>query len=68
VTSHRAATHLRHAHITLTIAWFLMVPIAIATGWITSIIFVSACSIYANAVGHFSAWQATRAEQEQQDE
>jgi hypothetical protein len=64
VTSHRAATRFRHAHATLTVAWFLMVPVALATGWITSIIFVSACSIYANAVGHFSAWQATRVEQQ----
>jgi hypothetical protein len=58
------ATWLRHAHATLTILWFLMVPIAVATHWISSLIFISACSIYANAASHFSAWQASRAETE----
>jgi hypothetical protein len=39
-----------------------MVPVALVTGWVESLVFVSACSIYANAVGHFGAWQAARAE------
>lgn len=60
----RKANGLRHVHAVLTVAWFLVVPIAITTGWIGSIVFISACSIYANAVGHFSAWQAARAETE----
>jgi ABC-type Mn2+/Zn2+ transport system permease subunit len=46
---------LRHTHAALTVAWLLMVPIALASGWLGSIVFVSACSVYANAVGHFSA-------------
>jgi hypothetical protein len=58
------AEWLKHTHATLTIAWFLILPISVATGWIYAIAFVSACSIYANAVGHFSAWQASRAETE----
>jgi hypothetical protein len=53
---------MKHAHAILTVAWLAMVPLALATGWITSIVFVSACSIYANAASHLSAWQATRAE------
>jgi hypothetical protein len=57
---------LRYAHGTLAIAWLAMVPVALATGWVSSLIFISACSIYANAVGHFSAWQAARAEREAQ--
>jgi hypothetical protein len=57
---------LRYAHGTLTVVWLVMVPVALATGWISSLIFISACSIYANAVGHFSAWQAARAEREAQ--
>jgi hypothetical protein len=60
----KTADRLRHAHAVLMAAWFAMVPIALVTGWITSIAFVSACSIYANAVGHFSAWQAARAERQ----
>ena len=59
----RHATGLRHTHATLTFAWFAMVPIALATGWVQSIVFVSACSIYANAAAHFGAWQASKAEQ-----
>lgn len=62
MTADRKATVLRRAHAVLTITWFAMVPVSIATGWIASLIFVSTCSIYANAVGHFSAWQAARAE------
>jgi hypothetical protein len=64
----RSAARLRHAHAVLAIAWLVMVPVALATGWITSIVFVSACSIYANAASHLSAWQASRAEQESQNE
>jgi hypothetical protein len=58
-----AAARLRHAHAALAVAWLVMVPVALATGWIYSIVFVSACSIYANAIGHASAWQAAKAEQ-----
>lgn len=58
------AQWLRHAHAALTIAWLVMVPVALVTGWVGSIVFISACSIYANAVGHFGAWQAARAETE----
>jgi hypothetical protein len=46
----------------LTIAWLLMVPIALVTGWIYSIAFISAISIYANVAGHMAAWQAARVE------
>jgi hypothetical protein len=46
----------------LTVVWFVMVPVALATGWIYSIAFVSACSIYANAAVHWGALQAKKAE------
>lgn len=64
MTTQRSATRLRHTHALLTTLWLIMVPLALATGWISSIIFVSACSIYANAASHLSAWQASRAEQQ----
>ncbi len=54
---------LRHIHAALTVLWFVMVPVAIATGWIGSIAFIAACSIYANAAAHFGAWQGARAEE-----
>jgi hypothetical protein len=62
-----SATTLKHVHFVLTILWALMIPIALYTGWIESIVFVSAISLYANFAGHFSSWQATRTE-EKQDE
>lgn len=62
------ANGLRHIHSVLTIVWLIMVPVALITGWVTSLIFISACSIYANMVGHFSAWQASRAEEEANDD
>jgi hypothetical protein len=45
-------------NIALTIFWIVMVPISIVTGWIESIVFVSAVSIYANAASHLAAWRA----------
>lgn len=50
-----SANALRHAH-------------AIAAGaWLLSIVFVSACSLYANFASHAAAWQASRAEDAQGD-
>jgi len=48
-------------HFALTIGWAISLPVAIITGWLWSIAFISACSIYANFVGHFSAFEATLA-------
>lgn len=42
----------------LALAWLAMVPVAIVTGWIESIIFISAASIYANFVSHWAAQRA----------
>jgi hypothetical protein len=53
---------MKKVQITLTVVWFVMVPVALATGWIYSIAFVSACSIYANAAVHWGALQAKKAE------
>lgn len=55
--------HLKNLHLGLTVLWALMIPVALITGWIESIVFISAISIYANFAGHFSSWQAARAEQ-----
>jgi ABC-type Mn2+/Zn2+ transport system permease subunit len=54
---------LRHTHALLTFAWLAMVPVALVTGWVGSLVFISACSIYANAAAHFAAWQGSRAEE-----
>lgn len=48
----------RKINFSFTIFWITMVPISIYTGWISSIVFVSAVSIYANAISHLAAWRA----------
>jgi len=52
----------------LTIVWVIMIPVAIVTGWIKSVEFVAALSLWALVAGHWSAWQAARVEVEQQRE
>ena len=52
----------------LTIFWVLMIPVSIATGWIKSVTYVAALSLWALVSGHWSAWQAARVEVEQQRE
>jgi hypothetical protein len=52
----------------LTIFWILMIPVSIATGWVHSITYVSALSIWALVSGHWSTWQAARVEVTQQEE
>ena len=59
------ATFMRRVNGWLTIVWALMIPIALLSGWMQSVIFVSAVSIYANLVGHWSTWQAARVEVKQ---
>jgi len=49
----------------LTVFWIVMIPISVATGWIHSVAYVSALSLWALVSGHWSAWQAARVEVEQ---
>lgn len=39
----------------LAVLWLLLIPIAIVTGWIYLVAFVSAISLYANVASHVSA-------------
>ena len=50
----------------LTIFWILMIPISLATGWVKSVAFVSALSLWALVSGHWSTWEAARVEVTQQ--
>lgn len=50
----------------LTIFWVVMIPVSLATGWVKSVVYVSALSLWALVSGHWSAWQAARVEVEQQ--
>lgn len=46
----------------LTIFWLVMIPISLALGWVNSVVYVSALSLWALVSGHWSAWQAARVE------
>jgi len=46
----------------LTVFWIAMIPVSIFMGWVTSIAYVSALSLWALVSGHWSAWQAARVE------
>lgn len=61
------SVHLKHFHAVLTLLWLAAIPLALITGWIESLVFISAISIYANVAGHFSSWQAARAEKAVED-
>lgn len=46
----------------LTIFWVAMIPLSLVTGWISSVSYVAALSLWALVSGHWSAWQAARVE------
>jgi hypothetical protein len=52
----------------LTIFWVVMIPVSLATGWVKSVTYVSALSLWALVSGHWSAWQAARVEVHQDDD
>jgi hypothetical protein len=52
----------------LTIFWILMIPVSLFTGWISSVTYVAALSLWALVSGHWSAWQAARVEVQQAEE
>src|SRR3954462_12382535 len=52
----------------LTLFWIAMIPVSIEMGWLRSVVYVSALSLWALVSGHWAAWQAARGEGEQQRE
>jgi hypothetical protein len=52
----------------LTLFWIAMIPVSVITGWINSVAYISALSLWALVGGHWAAWQAARVEVEQQRE
>jgi hypothetical protein len=52
----------------LTVLWIVMIPLSIVTGWINSVTYVAALSLWALVSGHWSAWQAARVEVAQAEE
>lgn len=61
-------TFMRGVNGWLTVFWIVMIPVSIFTGWVSSVQYVSALSLWALVSGHWSAWQAARVEVEQQKE
>lgn len=52
----------------LTWFWIAMIPISIVTGWINSVTYVAALSLWALVSGHWAAYQAARVEVVQERE
>src|SRR4029077_7320720 len=52
----------------LTVFWILMIPVSLAFGWLSSVTYVSALSLWALVSGHWSTWQAARVEVRQEQE
>jgi hypothetical protein len=52
----------------LTLFWLSMIPISYTLGWLNSVVYVSALSLWALVSGHWAAWQAARVEVAQEKE
>ena len=50
----------------LTLFWIAMIPISVVLGWLNSVAYVSALSLWALVSGHWAAWQAARVEVKQE--
>jgi hypothetical protein len=61
-------TFMRRLNGWLTVFWVVMIPVSIVTGWVRSVVYVSALSLWALVSGHWATWQAARVEVEQQRE
>jgi hypothetical protein len=52
----------------LTVFWIAMIPVSFVMHWLSSVVYVSALSLWALVAGHWSSWQAARVEVEQDRE
>jgi hypothetical protein len=52
----------------LAVLWIAMIPVSYELGWLKSVTYVSALSLWALVSGHWSAWQAARVEVAQGNE
>lgn len=68
VAVQESPTFMRRVNGWATIFWLIMIPVSIATGWVHSVVYVSALSLWALVSGHLSAWQAARVEVRQEEE
>ena len=56
------AVFMRRLNGWLTVFWIVMIPVSYEFGWLRSVTFVSALSLWALVSGHWSTWQAARVE------
>jgi hypothetical protein len=61
-------TFMRRLNGWLTVGWVVMIPVSYTFGWLKSVTFVSALSLWALVSGHWSTWQAARVEVSQQEQ
>lgn len=59
---------LRGFHGVMTVVWFILIPVSLLTDLKKSLIWIVTMSVWANFVGHFSSWQATRVEVKQDEQ
>lgn len=59
---------LRAFHGWATVIWAILIPVSVMTDLKNSVPWVVAMSVWANFVGHFSSWQATRVEVKQDEQ
>ena len=52
----------------LTVFWVVMIPVSALLGWLSSVAYVSALSLWALVSGHWAAWQAARVEVTQDEQ
>jgi hypothetical protein len=52
----------------LTLLWVIMIPLSLATGWVKSVTFVSALSLWALVASHGAWWAAASVECRQAEE
>jgi hypothetical protein len=57
------ANTLKRLNLAATVVWALNFPLLLLRPVREAVAYVAFCSVYANFVGHVSAWQASRAEQ-----
>jgi hypothetical protein len=59
---------MRKAQGWLTVVWVVMIPLSLATGWVKSVTFVSALSLWALVASHGAWWAAASVECRQAEE
>jgi hypothetical protein len=64
----REPTRMRQLQGWLTILWVVMIPVSLATGWVKSVTFVSALSLWALVASHGAWWAAASVEATQAEE